>query len=98
MDDTLANRGKAAAVAGWKTVLLFAGFLTVAWLAAMAWLQIRPEWILKICGGGQFDWDRLQMMYLWVFTVMKMLLWVMLALALWLSLWSRQLKRLSAQG
>ena len=95
MDDTLAKRVKAAAVAGWITVLLFAAFLTVAWLMVMLWLQVKPQWVLKLCGGGEFNWDKLQMMYLWGFAIMKMLLWAMLAVVVWLSLWSWKLKRLS---
>ncbi len=95
MSDTLASRVRAAAGAGWVAVILFAVILTVSWLGALALMHARPEWVLKLLGGGMaLNWDRLQTMYLWAFAALKMALWAMLIGVIWLSLWACRLKRL----
>ena len=55
-------------------------------------MHVRPGWILTCCGGN-VTWDTLQTLYLWFFGAIKMLLFVCLILVVWLTLWSRRLRR-----
>ena len=82
---------RAAATAGWWTILIAAGWLTLAWLIAMPLIRSRPAWMLRMLGGGNFSWDDLQKMYLWAFTGFKAVFFVALVLVIWLTIWSRSL-------
>ena len=95
MQDTLAGRVGAAARAAWWTILIAALWLTAIWLAWLPLLHYRPDWILTLWGGQDLSWDKVRWLMLNFVAIFKLILWVALLLAIWLSLWSRRLGKLS---
>ena len=98
MNDSLSQRVRAAAVAAWWTILIGALWMTGAWLAYLAILSARPGWVLTLWGGGELTWPKVQTLMLWFFATFKLILFVAVLLAIWLTLWARALKRSNAQG
>ena len=85
MSDELAKKVRAAAGAAWCTVLIGALWLTV--------MTRRPEWVRTLWGGGDLTWDNIQIITLWFFGVFKVILFLVLFTAIWLSLWHRRLRK-----
>ncbi len=48
MNESLANRVRSAAVAGWWTILIIGIFMMVQWFFVLAILSIRPAWLLSL--------------------------------------------------
>lgn len=91
MNNDFAQRVRAAAVAGWWTLLLGLVFLTVGWFAYLALVSARPAWLIGLWGPDT-TWLMVQTISLWFFGAMKFILWLMLLAATWLTLWARQLR------
>jgi hypothetical protein len=49
-------------------------------------------------GGQDVSWDFMQTMSLWFLGVFKLFLWFLVLVALWLTLWARQLRNLDRQA
>ncbi|MCE5328251.1 MAG: hypothetical protein LLG01_17745 [Planctomycetaceae bacterium] len=96
LNDILARRVKAAAGAAWWTLLIMVIILTGAWIGVLLVTHQRPEWVGNLI-GGKIDWDQIHTMYLWFFGAMKMILWVVFMLSVWLSIWARKLRRIARQ-
>ena len=92
MNDLFTTRVKAAAAAGWWTVLIGIGFNVFLWLAFRHLSDARPQWILGLWGHG-IDYDHLLAMFLRAIIVVRVLVWIMLMVTIWLSLWARQLRK-----
>ena len=93
MNETLQKRVRSAAVAGWWTILIAAAWMTLAWLAFLVILNTEPGWLLKLWGGGDLDWPDVQMIVLYFFSVFKLMLFAVVIVVIWLTLWSRRLRR-----
>ena len=93
MSDELAKKVRAAAGAAWWIVLIGAIWLTVGYFLWLAILTCRPEWIRTLWGGGNLTWDDMQIITLWFFGVFKVILFLILFAAIWLSLWHRRLRK-----
>jgi hypothetical protein len=93
MSDELVRKVRAAAGAAWCTVLIGALWLTVGYFLWLAILTCRPEWVRTLWGGGDLTWDDMQIITLWFFGVFKVILFVILFAAIWLSLWHRRLQK-----
>jgi len=91
MSEELAKRVRAAAAAGWWTVIIFAVYVTIGWLIVLAVLHAQPEWMLAMWGAGGLRWAEIQKIYLWFFGVMKMLLLAALMATVFLTIWGRRL-------
>ena len=96
MDDSFTKRLRSAAAAGWWTVVVGAICLTASWLIWLALLHTRPAWLLTLWGGGELTWPQVQTLMLWFFGAFKLILFVAVLLAIWLTLWARALKRSGA--
>jgi hypothetical protein len=93
-DEELAKRVRAAAGAGWWTVLVLAVWMVGAWVFWLAIMHLRPMWLVPLWGGDaddKFFWDRAQTASLLVMGGMKVLLMALVAACIWLSLWARRL-------
>ncbi len=86
------RRVRAAAIAGWWLALIALGFVTVQWVACLAVVHARPAWVLSLWGPN-IDWSFVQVVWFWGIVVMKLLMWLVVLIALWLTLWARQLRR-----
>lgn len=93
MNDTFELRLRAAVRAGWWTVLIWVVFLTVLWGISLAMLRCQPGWMLDMMGSGQITWAQIQMLYLWIIAVAKVVVWVWTMVVVFLTIWLRQLRR-----
>jgi hypothetical protein len=95
MNDLFVTRVRAAAVAGWWTVLVAVGFIVVVWLGYLCLMTARPTCMLRFC-GPDVAWPEIQHISLWIIAVFKLALWLLALLVVWLTLWARQLKKQAA--
>ena len=58
----------------------------------------RPGWLLTMWGQGDVSWAFVQTVSLWFMGVFKLFMWFLFLVALWLTLWARQLRKLDRQG
>lgn len=92
MNDAFENRVRAAAVAGWWTLLIAVGVITLLWIIYLIVMSIRPAWFLSVCGPG-IDWDFVQHVWFWAVAILKFMVWFMALVVIWLTLWARQLRK-----
>ena len=92
MNDQFEKRVRSAAVAGWWVVLIAAGFLLLQWFAYLAVMAARPAWVLSMW-GPDVTWAFVQMVWFWGVAILKFLVWLLALIALWLTLWARQLRK-----
>jgi hypothetical protein len=92
MNDVFQQRVRAAAIAAWWTVLIAAGYLTLVWILFVAMMSSRPSWYQFLLGPA-VSWESLQNVGLWAVAIFKMCIWLMALVAMWLTLWARQLGR-----
>ena len=88
---------RAAAVAGWWAVLIGYALLLLTWGVYLALVSARLAWLLALW-GQDVTWDFMQTVSLWFLGVFKLFLWFLILVALWLTLWARQLRRPNRQG
>jgi len=93
MNDTLAQRVRSAAIAGWWTLLIGAIWLTVGWAAILILLGAEPAWLLRLW-GGHTNWQQVNDLILWMYAAFKLILFVAVLVTIWLSFWARRLRRL----
>jgi hypothetical protein len=91
MNSEFKLRVRGAAVAGSWVVLFAALLLIVSWLAYLAALSAQPEWLLRMC-GPDLSWATIQNVWFFAIVTLKIVVWIMAFVALWLTLWARQLK------
>ena len=90
MNDVFEKRVRAAAVAGWWVVLITVGFITLQWIIYLVVMHTRPAWLLSMWGPG-VDWAFVHIVWFWAIAILKFILWLMVLVVLWLTLWARQL-------
>jgi len=93
MDGNLSKTVRAAAAAGWWTVLIGVVWLTVSWLATLAILSVQPGWVLALWGGGQLTWDRVHTIILYFMAAAKIILFVIVLCTIWLTVLARKLEK-----
>ena len=93
MNDEFAKRVRAAAIAGWWTVLIVAAFTTFQWLAYLCVLKNRPACV-RAMWGPDVTWATVESVWLWAIAALKFFIWLMVTVLIWLSLWARKLRRL----
>ncbi len=86
------NRLRAAAVAGWWVVLIGVTFLVLQWIAYLLVMNGQPVWILSLWGSGA-SWPFVRNVWFWMAAIFKLCLWMLALIALWLTLWARQLRK-----
>jgi hypothetical protein len=92
MDDVFEKKVRAAAVAGWWTLLIALGFLVFQWGFYLFAMCARPAWLLSLWGPGT-DWPFVQTVWFWGTAILKLCLWPATLVVLWLTLWARQLRK-----
>jgi len=93
MNGEFTRRLRAAVVAGWWTVAIWVIFLTISWLIYLCIMHTRPEWLRTLWGGGIITWEKIQTVYIWFFGAFKVVLWAVLMVTVFLTLWARNLKK-----
>jgi hypothetical protein len=92
MNDVFNNRVKAAAVAGWWTILAAVVFITVQWILYLVLMSARPAWLLSLW-GGDITWPFVQTVWFWFVAAFKFCLWLAVFVVLWLTIWAAQLRK-----
>ncbi|MGA2617773.1 MAG: hypothetical protein ABSF26_09195 [Thermoguttaceae bacterium] len=92
MNDVFEQRVRAAAVAGWWTVLITLGVVTLQWVVYLAVMSARPAWFLAMWGPG-VDWTFVHSVWFWGIAILKFVAWLTALAAVWLTLWARQLRK-----
>ena len=92
----LRERVRSAAVAGWWTILIMMLWMTTGWLLwVFVLLPCKPDWILFLWGGEEFlNWQRVYDTFFHFMVTWKLIMFVMMTVTIWLSLWARKLKKL----
>lgn len=93
MNDTFEKRVRAAAVAGWWTLLIAVGFLLIQWILYLLVMSVHPAARLLSLWGPGTTWSFVQTVWFWGIAVLKLCLWLQAIVVLWLTLWARQLKK-----
>jgi hypothetical protein len=96
MNETLQKRVRSAAVAGWWTILIAAVWMTVSWCALLAILNTEPGWLLRLWGyrdTAGLHWQQVHEIVMYFFSAFKLMLFAFVIVTIWLTLWSRRLKR-----
>jgi hypothetical protein len=92
MEDMLQKRVRAAAIAGWWTLLvavIFHLFVTSGFAVLM---HAKPSWVTSAWGG--LSWDEIKHVGLYMIGTYRVLVWLMFLVVVWLTIWSRRLKRI----
>ena len=92
MNDDFQKTVRAAAIAGWWTLLVAVLFIWLQWLAYLFLMNARPEWI-KPLWGPDISWSFVQTVWFWFTTIFKLCVSVLVLLVVWLTLWARQLRK-----
>ena len=91
MHDGFERKVRGAAVAGWWTVLASAAVTLLQWLAYLLMMSWQPAWFLSLWGSA--SWLEVQHLWLLGTAVLKIFVWVLAILCLWLTLWARELRK-----
>ena len=92
MHDAFENKVRAAAGAGWWTLLIALGFLVFQWGFYLFAMSARPAWLLSLW-GPDIGWPFVQTVWFWGTAIFKLCLWLATLVVLWLTLWARQLRK-----
>ena len=92
MNDAFTQRVRSAAVAGWWTVVIGAIWMTIAWLFFLVILSAEPGWMMTLW-GDRMTWKEVHSLVITFMAAFKMILFVCLLVTIWLTVWSRRLKR-----
>jgi hypothetical protein len=92
MNDHFERRVMAAAVAMWWVVLLALGLLLLSGIAYLVIIHARPPWYLSLWGPEK-SWAYIQNVWLWSIVILKLMVLLMAFVALWLTLWARQMRK-----
>jgi hypothetical protein len=91
MNDVFERRVRAAAVASWWTLLIAVVFLTIVWFVLLGLMSNPPGWVQSV--WGEISRDQIFLISLWLVGVFKLFLWAWAMVAIWLTLWARQLRK-----
>jgi hypothetical protein len=69
--------------------------LLVTWVAYLVVMSSRPEFALSVWGSGA-SWPEVQHLWLLGTGFLKIFVFVLALLCLWLTLWARQLRKAGA--
>ena len=86
------QRVRAAAVAAWWCVLVAVLFLMLQWVVYLFMMQAKPGFVMWMWGPN-LTWEFVQHVWFWMMAAFKVCVWLLALLALWLTLWARQLNR-----
>jgi hypothetical protein len=92
MDELFIKKVRTAAVAGWWTILIAAGFLFLMWILYQLVIFTQPAWLLCFWGQG-ITWDDIQSIWLWAIAVFKVGVWLLTLVVVWLTIWGRLLSK-----
>ena len=90
MDEIFTKKVRAAAVAGWWTLLIAYCILLIQWIAYLLIMIKQPTGIVSLLGEG-VTWPEIRTIWLWAMVAFKLIVGMMIFVVIWLTLWARQL-------
>jgi len=92
MDEIFIKKVRAAAVAGWWTLLIIYCVLLIQWFAFLVVMDKQPEGLLFLFGKG-VTWSEIRTIWLWGMVAYKLGVAMILFVVIWLTFWARQLAK-----
>ncbi len=92
MDEIFTKKVRAAAVAGWWTLLIASCILLIQWPAYLLIITKQPAGIRCFFGEG-VNWSEIRTIWLWAMVASKLGFGMILFVVIWLTLWTRQLTK-----
>jgi hypothetical protein len=93
MDEIFTKKVRAAATAGWWTVLIAYCILLIQGLAYWLIMNRQPEGMICLWGKG-VTWVEIRTIWLWAMLASKLGFGMILFVVIWLTLWARQLAKI----
>lgn len=93
MSDTMVRRVRAAASAGWWTVLVGVVWLAGGWGIWICLSYNQPEWMLRLWGKG-VTWPEAQELVLETVACLKLILFSGVLACIFLSIWAGKLRKI----
>lgn len=97
MADNFETKVRCAAVAGWWTLLIAAAIFLFQWIMYLTCVAAQPAWVLTLWGPGA-TWQEVRTVWFWFIAGYKVCLLLVAFLLVWLTLWSRQLRKRAASA
>ena len=92
MNNNFETGVRAAAVAGWWTLLIAVGIFLIQWIMYLLVLPAQPAWVLTLWGPGA-TWHEVRIVWFWFLAGFKVVLLLVAFFLMWLMLWARQLRK-----
>ncbi|MGC1404564.1 MAG: hypothetical protein WA974_16735 [Thermodesulfobacteriota bacterium] len=92
MDQIFTKKVRAAAVAGWWTLLIASCILLIQWLAYLLIMTKQPTGIVCLLGKG-VTYPEIRTIWLWAMMAFKLGVGMMIFVVIWLTLWARQMAK-----
>ncbi len=92
MEDLFIKKVRTAALAGWWTLLIAYGVITIQWLVYLFIISNKQDWMLTLWGQG-ITWSTVSIISIWGIAIIKICLLIMVFFTIWLTLWARGLSR-----
>jgi len=92
VDEIFIKKVRAAAVAGWWTVLIAYCILLIQWFAYLLIIPRQPSEILFFWGES-VTWQEIRTIWLWAMVAYKLCVAMMIFVVIWLTLFARQLAK-----
>jgi len=92
MDEAFIKKIRAAAVAGWWTLLIAYILLLIQWFAYLLIMSKQLQGMLCLW-GGEITWPEIRSIWLWGMAAYKLIVGAMLFVVIWLTLWARQMAK-----
>ena len=86
------QRLRTAVRAGWWTLLIAAGVITVQWLAYLVVSAQQPSWFLWLW-GYDVTWAQVESTWLAAMVALKLCFLVLALIVAWATLWARSLRK-----
>jgi hypothetical protein len=90
MDEIFIRKVRAAAVAGWWTLLIAFCILLIQWFTYLFVMNRQPAGVLCLLGEG-VTWPEIRTIWLWGMVAYKLVVAIIIFVVIWLTLWARQL-------
>ena len=91
MEARFSVKVKTAAVAAWWSILIAFLSILFQWLIFL-YFNAHLQGLISVLLGG-FDWQLVRFIWLWSVAVLKLCMWLLLLVTIWLTLWARALAK-----
>jgi hypothetical protein len=92
MDELFTKKVRAAAAAGWWTLLIAFCILLIQWFAYLLIMPRQPAGIVCLLGNS-VTWPEIRTIWLWAMVAYKLGVAIMIFVVIWLTFWARQLAK-----